>query len=57
MSGLVVTSSIRKQTEQVMGSKPVSSTLHGFCFGLCAQVPALMLWDNLSQQNGVPTWG
>ena len=34
-SGLVVLGSIRKQTEQAMRSKPVSSTLHGLCIDSC----------------------
>jgi len=33
--------SIRKQAEQVMGSEPVSSTLHGLCISSCLQVSAL----------------
>jgi len=34
--------SIRKQAEQAMGSKPVSSTLHGLCISSCLQVAALL---------------
>ena len=40
--GLVVLDSVRKQAEQTMGSKPVSSTLHGLCISSCLQVPALL---------------
>ena len=36
--GTVVLGSIRKQAEQALESKPVSSTIHG----LCLQVPALL---------------
>jgi hypothetical protein len=39
--GLVVLGSVRKQAEQAMGSKPVSSTLHGLCISSCLQVPVL----------------
>jgi hypothetical protein len=39
--GQVVLGSIRKQAEQAMGNKPVSSTLHGLCISSCLQVPAL----------------
>jgi hypothetical protein len=41
--GLVVLGSIRKQAEQAMGSRPVSSTLHGLCISFCLQDPALLL--------------
>ena len=41
--GLVVLGPIRKQAEQAMGSKPVSSTLHGLCISSCLQVPALLV--------------
>jgi hypothetical protein len=40
--GLVVLGSIRKQAEQAMESKPVSSTLHGLCISSCLQVAALL---------------
>jgi hypothetical protein len=39
--GLVVLDSIRKQAEQVRGSKPVSSTPMGLCISFFLQVPAL----------------
>ena len=35
---LMVMGSIRKQTEQAMMSKPVSSTLHGLYVSSCSQV-------------------
>jgi hypothetical protein len=41
ITGLVVLGSIRKQAEQAVESKPVSSTLHGLCISSCLQVPAL----------------
>ena len=42
ISGLVVLDSIRKQNEQVMWSKAVSSTHpHGLYISFCHQVPAL----------------
>jgi len=39
---LMVLGSIRKQAEQAMRSKPVSSILHGLCLSSCLQVPALL---------------
>ena len=39
--GQVVLGSIRKQAEQVMRSKPVSSTLVVLFISSCLQVPAL----------------
>ena len=41
MPGLAVLGSTRKQAEQAMGSKPVSSTLHGLCISAYFQVPVL----------------
>ena len=35
--GLVVLGLLRKQAEQALGSKPVSSTLHGLCMCSCLQ--------------------
>jgi hypothetical protein len=39
--GLVVLGSIRKQAEQAMGGKAVSSIPGSYCIGSCLQVPAL----------------
>jgi hypothetical protein len=41
ISGLLVLDSIRKQAEQAMMSKPVSSTPPDLCISSCLQVPAL----------------
>ena len=38
---LLVLDSIRKQTEQAMRTKSVSSTLHGLCISSCLWDPAL----------------
>ena len=38
----MVLGSIRKQAEQAMRNKPVSSTLRGLCISSCLQVPALL---------------
>lgn len=46
--GQAVLSGIRKQDEEVMGSKLVRAPLHGRCVGPCLQVPAMLdLWQRL----------
>lgn len=39
---LVGLGSTRKQADQTMRSKPVSSTLHGVCVSSCLQIPVLL---------------
>lgn len=45
----LVSGCIRKQAEQAMGSQPVSSVSHGFCFSFCSDFPSCWLslrWIN-----------
>ena len=41
-SGLEGLGSLRKQTEEALENKSVSSTLHGLCTSSCLQVPVLL---------------
>ena len=56
---VVVMGSIRKETDQAVESKPVSSILHGLCISACLQIPALLeflSWLPLEIDYDVEVW-
>jgi hypothetical protein len=52
----VILGYIRKQAEQAMRSRPVSSTFHGVCISSCLQVLALSTYPDFPEINPFLPW-